>query len=138
MPPPAGRGTRVHIAVAALVRHDGLLMAHRAPWREHYADRWALVGGHVEPGESAEQAVVRECQEELGVRPRDPRAFALSCAAPAVVMHGFVVERWDGDPVNAAPEEHDALAWVTASRLRQIELAHPEMRPDLVGLLADA
>ncbi|OYN98759.1 hypothetical protein CGZ95_11820 [Enemella evansiae] len=46
----------VPIAVAALVRDGRVLLAHRHPERRWYPDCWDLVGGHVEPGETPEQA----------------------------------------------------------------------------------
>lgn len=89
----------IAIATAALVRDGRVLMAHRHPQRRWYPDCWDLVGGHVEVGEFAEQAAIRECQEELGVRIRDPRAAPMAFTDPTIDLHAFVVERWDGEPV---------------------------------------
>ena len=60
---------RIPIAVAALVRDGLVLLVHRHPLRQWYPDCWDLVGGHVEPGESPREAVIRECFEELGADP---------------------------------------------------------------------
>lgn len=116
---------RVQIAVAALVRDGRVLLAHRHPQRTVYADCWDLVGGHVEPGELPEQAVVRECLEELGVHVHDPRPMAMPVMDPALDLHAFVVTRWDGEPVSAAPEEHDDLRWFLPDELAGLRLAHP-------------
>ncbi|WP_341927087.1 NUDIX domain-containing protein [Nocardioides psychrotolerans] len=123
---------RDQIAVAALVRDGRVLLAHRHPSREVYADCWDLVGGHVEPGERPEQAVVRECLEELGVHVHDPRPMAMTVADPALDLHAFVVTRWDGEPVNAAPEEHDDLQWFQPGELAGLGLAHPSGRASIV------
>lgn len=63
--PPAG--TRI-AAVGAIVRddRDRLLLVRRG--REPGRGRWSIPGGRVEPGESAREAVVREVEEETGVR----------------------------------------------------------------------
>lgn len=124
------------IAVAALIRDGLLLLAHRHPGRRWYPDCWDLVGGHVEPGETAEQAVVRECGEELGVRVLDPRPVPLTFTDPTLDRRAFAVERWQGEPVNAAPEEHDRLGWFTADELPQLRLADAASLPDLLRLLA--
>ncbi|UUZ59363.1 NUDIX hydrolase [Nocardioides sp. B-3] len=81
------------IAVAALVRDGRVLLGHRHPRRRIYPDCWDLVGGHVEAGETPEQAVIRECGEELGVRILDPLPMALNLTDPAIEMHAFVVRR---------------------------------------------
>lgn len=40
-------------------------------------------------------------------------------------LHAFLVTRWTGEPVNAAPEEHDDLRWFRPSELADVKLAHP-------------
>lgn len=127
---------RILIATAALVRDGRMLMVHRHPERRWYPDCWDLPGGHVEPGESPAQAVVRECAEELGVRIHDPRPVPLTITDPTLEMHAFVVQRWDGEPVNAAPDEHDDLRWFGLDDLPKLVLADAASLPDLEALLA--
>jgi len=81
---------RIPIAVAALLHDHHVLMVHRRPDRQWYPDCWDLPGGHVEAGESPEQAVARECHEELGIRVVTVRPFSLPIADPAIEMHAFV------------------------------------------------
>lgn len=116
---------RVPLAVAALVRDGRVLLVHRQPSRRRYPDCWDLVGGHIEPGESPHQAVVRECLEELGVQPHDPRPFPMTVSDPTLDLHAFLVTRWTGEPVNRAPEEHDDLRWFRPSDLADVKMAHP-------------
>jgi 8-oxo-dGTP pyrophosphatase MutT (NUDIX family) len=47
-------------------------------------------------------------------------------------MHAFLVTRWDGEPVNAAPDEHDDLRWFHPSDLPDLNLAHPANLPNLL------
>lgn len=57
------------IAVVLLVDRRGhVLLQHRDEHAPRAADQWGLVGGHVEPGEDWDAAVVRELHEETGVR----------------------------------------------------------------------
>lgn len=66
---------RISIAVAVLVRDGRVLLGHRHPARRAYPDCWALVGGHLESGESRLEAVYRECLEELDIHVHDrPRS----------------------------------------------------------------
>jgi 8-oxo-dGTP diphosphatase len=116
---------RVVLALAALVRDGRVLLVHRHPARLHAPDCWDLPGGHVEPGEDPADAVVRECREELDVRVLDPVPFALTGAADHLDVHAYVVTRWDGEPRNAAPDEHDDLRWLRPADLADLVLAHP-------------
>lgn len=124
--------TRIHIAAALLVRDGRALFVHRSPNRVAFPDCWALPGGHVEPGELPHQAVTRECLEELGTPICQPRRIPMTVEVHGVDMHGFLVTRWIGEPMNAAPEEHDDLGWFLPIELRGLRLAHPESLPDLL------
>jgi len=124
---------RIQIAVAALVRDGHVLLVHRHPSRPAYPDCWDLVGGHVEPGEPPRQAVVRECLEELGVHVHDPRPFPMVVGDPALDLHAFVVTRWDGEPVNAAPDEHDDLRWFRPGELSALTMANPAGLSSILG-----
>ncbi len=53
--------------VAALVVENGRFMICQRPAHKARGLLWEFVGGKVEPGETKEQALVRECREELGV-----------------------------------------------------------------------
>ncbi|WP_299055566.1 NUDIX domain-containing protein [uncultured Nocardioides sp.] len=116
---------RVPIAVAVLIRDGQVLLAHRHQRRRWYPDCWDLVGGHVEAGETPEEAVRRECGEELGVEIHDPAPVPLLVDDPTLRMHAFLVTRWDGEVVNAAPAEHDDLRWVSPDELPGLTLVHP-------------
>lgn len=125
----------IPIPIATLVRNGLVLMVHRHPMREAYPDRWCLPGGHVEPGELSHEAVSRECFEEVGVQVHDPLPIPMVVADTNLDMTAFLVMRWTGEPVNAAPEEHDDLRWFSPSELGQLKLAHPETLPDILGAI---
>lgn len=93
--------------------------------RRWYPDCWDLVGGHVEPGELPHQAVTRECLEELGVHVHDPLPIPMTVSDPTLDMHAFLVTHWEGEPVNAAPEEHEDLRWFRPSDLAGLTMAFP-------------
>jgi 8-oxo-dGTP diphosphatase len=116
---------QIPISVAALVRDGLVLLVHRHPSRRWYPDCWDLVGGHIESGELPRQAVSRECLEELAVHVRDPLPIPMKVTDPILEMHAFLVTRWEGEPVNAAPEEHDDLRWFRPDDLAALKLAHP-------------
>jgi 8-oxo-dGTP pyrophosphatase MutT (NUDIX family) len=129
---------RTVLSVAALVRNGRVLLVHRRPSRRWYPDCWDLVGGHVERGESPQAAVRRECLEELGIRIHDPRPIPMEVSDPTLDVHAFLVTRWDGEPVNVAPEEHDDLRWFQPRDLPDLEMAHPTSVPSILSAIRGA
>lgn len=126
---------RTSISVAALVRDGLVLLVHRHPSRRWYPDCWDLVGGHVESGELPHQAVSRECFEELGVQIHEPLPIPMAVSHATLVMHAFLVTRWEGEPVNAAPEEHDDLRWFRPSELADLKMAHATSRSSILSAI---
>lgn len=116
---------QIPISVAALVRDGLVLLVHRHPSRRWYPDCWDLVGGHVESGELPHQAISRECLEELGVHVYDLLPIPMTVSNPALAKHAFLVTRWEGEPFNAAPEEHNDLRWFHPSELAGLQMADP-------------
>lgn len=117
--------TALELVAGVLRRDHRILLCHRRADREHYPDVWDLPGGHIEPGETTEQALVRELGEELGVEVDPP-----SGAPWAVLEEGhlrlrvFIVDRWRGEPTNRASEEHSEIRWVGDHELGELRLAH--------------
>ncbi len=84
-------------ATVVLPRGDAILMGRRTiePRRGY----WTLPGGYVELGESAEEAVVREAKEEVGVDVRVERLLGLHSGAPSAVA----VALFEGTIVGGEP-----------------------------------
>ena len=101
-----------------LVKGGGLLLVHRSPSKRFYPDVWDLFGGHVEEGESPEEALRREAREELGIEVLATRWLGQihDPIEPAVVQV-YAVSSWNGQPVNAAPDEHTEVRWFDAGKL---------------------
>src|SRR3954464_2594772 len=131
-------GAPTAIATAVLVRDGLVLMAHRHEMRQAYPDCWSLVGGHLEPGESPREAVIRECLEELGVRIDNPLPMPMTVNDTGIHMHAFLVTSWAGEPVNTAPGEHDDLRWFGPSDLAALTMAHPECLSSIVNAVQAA
>lgn len=126
------------IAVMAIVNDGRVLLVHRHPGRENYPDCWDLPGGHVEPGERAEDAARRECQEELGIDVIEAERFPIACSDPKLRKHAFLATRWTGSPHNVAPDEHDDLGWFSADELPSLAMSDPAALTDLVNALGHA
>ena len=108
--------------VAALVLKEGMVLAEeRKPTKRVLPGAVALPGGHVEPGESAEDALRRELEEELGIVPLEVRYVCtlLHRSAEFRKLHYFAVPRWQGAVVN---HEAASLRWVPLNAPRDLDL----------------
>lgn len=129
-------GLPLERVVGAVLRNDNrVLLCLRSRERKHYPGVWDVPGGHVDGHESPQEALVRELEEELGIRADVPagRPWIIE-EFEGVELSLFVIDQWDGEIRNCAPHEHEAVRWVSLEELPQLELAHPLYR----SLLAQA
>lgn len=131
--------TNVRICVGAVLvrardrRRDGpplVLLGKRDQKRAFYPDVWDVLGGHLEPGENAEQALIRELREEAGVTPTEWRSLGefnepLPGGDGSIVLHLYAVTSWNGVPRNRSPEEHSEISWFAVEDASRLPLAHP-------------
>ena len=112
---------RTDVAVIVLVTddHDRILLGNEAMWE---SNRFSLLAGYVDPGESLETAVAREVFEESGLHvDRVEYMGSQPWPFPASLMVGFVARvRADVDATDVRPdgEEILALRWFTRDDLR--------------------
>ena len=59
----------------------------------------------------------------------------MTVSDPTLDMHAFLVTRWEGEPVNAAPGEHDDLRWFRSRDLAGLKLAHAASLSSIVSAL---
>jgi NAD+ diphosphatase len=118
---------RTDPVVIMTVEHERrLLMGRRAGWP---AGRFSVLAGFISPGESAEEAVIREVAEEAGIVARDP-AYVSSqpWPFPASLMLGFEAASDGGEPV-ARDGELEEVAWFELDAVREAGLAdNPALR----------
>ena len=112
----------VKVVVGALVSEGRVLLVHRSPDKRARPGLWDLPGGVIEAGEAELDALARELHEELGVAvsTRSMSHLARVPAGPAddpALLSAWLVREWQGTPTNAAPEEHDQIAWFELAEL---------------------
>jgi 8-oxo-dGTP diphosphatase len=104
-----------------LVRNGQVLLPRRA--NTGWADgKLGIPGGHLEEGETARQAAIRELQEELGITIGKDRlvffATAIVNSNHEYVYEEFFVELEDDEtPVNAEPDKCSGLVWCDPNNL---------------------
>jgi 8-oxo-dGTP diphosphatase len=117
------------VVAAAIVRYDTVLLCHRHPDREWYPNVWDVPGGHINPGESPINALVREMREELGIEIDATRAVSVlrDSPTPDLDIEIWAVASWEGDIANTEPAEHDEIRWFVAAELDNIDLADADV-----------
>ncbi len=109
----------VLVVGAAILDGDRLLAARRIEPPE-LAGGWELPGGKVDPGETDEQALLRECHEELGVVIR-----LLDRVGGDWPMGSTATQRvWTAEVVRGVPqplEDHSELRWLEPSQWYDVE-----------------
>lgn len=107
---------RIDPAIIVLVTYkDSCLLGRNAKWRPKH---FSTLAGFVEPGESLEDAVVREVYEEVQVRLEDIRYVSSQpWPFPASAMCGFYAEAVSQD--SSVSEEVEETRWFTVESLTQ-------------------
>ena len=127
----------VLVSAVALVDPDGRILIAQRPEGKSLAGLWEFPGGKVEPGETPEEALVRELYEELGIETWQ------SCLAPLtfashryddfhLLMPLFACRRWQG---TVQAKEGQSLKWVRASELKNYPM--PPADIPLIPILRD-
>ena len=133
------RASRKHVLVvaAALIDVDNRVLLARRPEGKAMAGQWEFPGGKIDPGETPEQALIRELKEELGIDVTE------SCLAPLafashdydhfhLVMPLYAIRQWRGRP---EAREGQTLAWASKDKLNDYPM--PPADIPLVAQLRD-
>jgi len=137
MPATAAEARIVLVSAVALVDVDGRVLLAQRPAGKAMAGLWEFPGGKVDPGETPENALIRELAEELGID------VAASCLAPFtfashsypdfhLLMPLYICRKWSGIPV---AREGQRLTWVRPARL--VDYPMPPADKPLVAMLRD-
>ncbi|MEA4815052.1 MAG: (deoxy)nucleoside triphosphate pyrophosphohydrolase [Oscillospiraceae bacterium] len=107
--------------VAALIWDKDKLMICQRPANKARGMLWEFVGGKVEPGETKEQALIRECQEELAITLSVGAAFmAVTHEYPDITVH---LTLFNAVIAQGKPQklEHNDIRWITVDEIPQYE-----------------
>jgi 8-oxo-dGTP diphosphatase len=132
----AARGILL-VAACALIDADGRILLAQRPEGKSLAGLWEFPGGKVERGETPEETLVRELDEELGIATR------IACLAPLtfashtyptfhLLMPLYICRRYEGIPVG---REGQAIKWVRPQALRDYPM--PPADEPLIPFLQD-
>lgn len=130
--------TEILVVAAALISDSGEILMQRRRQHGIHGGLWEFPGGKIEALESPEMALVREIEEEIGIRldafSLRPVSFASGTRDPKAPEEGLVIllyscREWQGD---VQCLDGDEIAWVAPGSIRDLEM------PPLDYPLADA
>lgn len=107
--------------VAALIWDDDKFMICQRPENKARGLLWEFVGGKVEPNETKEQALIRECQEELDITLKVGKVFLdVVHEYPDITVH---LTLFNAIITEGEPEliEHNDLRWITPKEIPQYD-----------------
>lgn len=116
--------TMLFVVAVALTNQDGEILLQKRPNGRSMAGLWEFPGGKVEIGETPESALVREVQEELGVKisPENliPLTFASEpLAGKRLLLLLYMCEHWTGE---ARALESPEIAWVCPADMPALQM----------------
>lgn len=117
----------LRVVAAVFLRDNTVLACRRAPGRSA-AGRWEFPGGKIEPGETAEQALRREIDEELSVEATVGALLDRSRTAvgPMTIdLACYLIAAHHPDPT--ASTDHDQLRWQPITALGDLTWAAPDL-----------
>lgn len=121
--------------VAALIWDQDRFMICQRPAHKARGLLWEFVGGKVEPGETKEQALIRECGEELNVTLDVGETFMdVTHEYPDLTIH---LTMYNASIREGIPQklEHGDIRWITTGEIGQYEFCPAD--EEILGRLKD-
>ena len=114
----------VLVVACALLDADGRVLIAQRPEGKPMAGLWEFPGGKVETGETPEQSLIRELEEELGIVVKEACLAPLTFASHSypdfhLLMPLYICRRWEG---TVTAKEGQSLKWVRPNRLRDFPM----------------
>ncbi|WP_374828730.1 8-oxo-dGTP diphosphatase MutT [Paenochrobactrum pullorum] len=125
------------VAACALVDNDGRVLLAQRPEGKQLAGLWEFPGGKVEAGETPEETLIRELQEELGIITQTACLAPLTFASHTyddfhLLMPLYICRRYEGI---ARGMEGQAIKWVQPRDMRDYPM--PPADEPLIPILCD-
>lgn len=120
------KAKHIHVT-CAIIEHDGLVLATQRSAAMSMPLKWEFPGGKIDPGESAEDCLRREIQEEIGIEVNIARSMpACTHLYPAftITLYPFVCSIEKGQ---LALHEHADFIWLRPTELHKLDWAEADI-----------
>lgn len=116
--------TYLFVVAAALVDQKGRIFVQQRPEGKAMAGLWEFPGGKVDVGETPEQALVRELQEELGILVSETSIKPIAFASEPIderhlVLLLYLCEQWTGELTDI---EASDMQWLPVADLHTLDM----------------
>ena len=128
----------IHVTATGLVVKGGRVLLGKRTSTVRFAGMWDAFGGHLVPCEEPTSALVRELEEELGIRAIQPQFLGIyedvdPTSRDLFRHYLFLVARWEGEP-HIANDEHSEIRWFTPEKAIALNVA-PSLKDSIGRLL---
>lgn len=128
----------IHVTATGLVVRGGRVLLGKRTSAVRFAGMWDAFGGHLVPCEEPASALIRELEEELGIRAVQPQFLGIyedvdPTSRDLFRHYLFLVTRWEGEP-RIANEEHSETRWFTPEEAMALNVA-PSLKESIGRML---
>lgn len=128
------------ISRALIIKDGKILLIHRIKQGKEY---YTLPGGHIEPGETQEETLIREIREETGLSIHiEQKLWDVKNPYDDAMHHFFLVRSFSGKLVLGSPEKQRnslsnqyILEWHPLNRLSSMSIVPDIVKNKIIGLL---
>jgi len=120
------------IGARAIILREGQILLGKRLKNDSFYGLWCMFGGSIELGETPAQALIRELNEELGIKVVNPELLTVTETMteeqpPEIPqLHFFLVKNWKGKIINKS--EHSEVRWLYLNDLKDLPMGWLEKR----------
>jgi len=119
--------------VAAIIQKNSHVLLAKRPLDKHQGGKWEFPGGKVDHGESNEDALIRECEEELGIVLKNHAFYKrveFEYSDKHVALNFFISNRFEGVPTG---KEGQVVQWFPLTEIDDLDF--PQANKEVVNQL---
>lgn len=120
--------------VGGIVRRGDKFLLGKRPFGKSQGGHWEFIGGKIEPGETPEQALARECREEIALGIVNARIrTSVTHAYPDRTIHLTLIDCEPAPGSEPTALEHSEIGWFTVAEMKTLDFcaADAELLPML-------
>jgi len=118
-----GENDKVIEVVGGIIRRDGKYLLGRRPVGKAQGGHWEFIGGKIELGETPEEALARECREEIALEIVNEKIrTSVVHTYPEKTIRLTLIDCEPAPGAEPAALEHAELGWYTPAEIRKLDL----------------